>query len=47
MHVIISKIKKFNFNILKIFSSLKYKFLCYLSRIIGGVYHPGFTVVFI
>jgi hypothetical protein len=35
-----------NFNILGILS-LQYKILCYLLYIVGGVYHPGFALVFI
>jgi hypothetical protein len=43
IYVIITKIK----NKFKILSSLQSKIPCYLLRIIGGVYHPGFPVVFI
>jgi hypothetical protein len=43
IYVIITKIKKK----IKILSSLQSKILCYLLCIIGGVYHPGFPVVFI
>jgi hypothetical protein len=46
IHVIIYKMIFFNFKILKILSALQCKILCYLSRIIGDVYHPVFTVVF-
>jgi hypothetical protein len=40
IHVIITKI-------IKILSLFQCKILYYLSHILGGIYHPGFTVVFI
>jgi hypothetical protein len=35
------------FKFLKIYSSLQYKVLCHLSCIVGGVYLPGFAVIFL
>jgi hypothetical protein len=46
IYVIIIKIVKKIFKYLKILSSLQCKFLCYFSRILGGVYLPGSSVIF-
>jgi hypothetical protein len=47
-HVIITEIiETLYFKIFKFFSSLRCKFLGYLSCIVDGVYHPGFAVEFI